>query len=119
MINAPATFRPASAHGSSLPAASSAAEVRGYLDFQLLMSRMLSEQAPAGAETAEPAATPASADPDYVAYLARLQLELGEHLKASWQRVDRLSLALLADACNACARVSAPAATPALPAPPQ
>ncbi|UTW08807.1 hypothetical protein [Pseudomonas benzenivorans] len=117
MINAPAIFRPASVPGSSLPAASSAAEVRGYLDFQLLMSRMLSEQAPAGAEPAEPAATPASADPDQRAFVTRLQLELGEHLKASWQCVDRLSLAMLADACDACARVSAPAATLALPAP--
>jgi hypothetical protein len=126
MINGLATLQPSSAAGRNLPAVSSETEVRGYVDFQLLLSKLLPQQpaaiAPDGAGEAapepEPAPTQAVVDADYADYLARLTLQLGEHLRARPQPVDHLSLALLADASSACARLTPPAAL-GLPPPPR
>jgi hypothetical protein len=124
MINGLATLQPSSAAGRNLPAASSAADVRGYVDFQLLLSKLLTQQPAASADDAseaapEPVQAPAAVDADRAEYLARLTLELGEHLRARPQPVDHLSLALLADASNACARLIPPEAALGLPPPPR
>ncbi|WP_439861245.1 hypothetical protein [Pseudomonas sp. MBLB4136] len=128
MINGLATLQPSSAAGRNLPAVSSEAQVRGYVDFQLLLSKLLPQQPVATADGAsdaapEPAPLPAPAqeavDADYADYLARLTLEHGEYLRARPQPVDHLSLVLLADASNACARLTAPGAVLGLPPPPR
>ncbi|MBS7663493.1 hypothetical protein I0D00_16320 [Pseudomonas lalucatii] len=94
--------------------------MRGYVDFQLLLSRLLpgplALAARAGADDAQPqGAEGVEPDPEHGRFLARLQLELGERLQADPRRVDPLHLALLADACEACGRVAAPPSLPELP----
>ncbi|NQD91078.1 hypothetical protein HP532_00245 [Pseudomonas sp. CrR25] len=111
MLTGLAPLHPSLPTSGSPSSPSSAAEVRGYLDFQLLLSRLLpgplALEAPANADSTQPQA-PESAEPDpeHGRFIARLQLELGERLKANPRRVDPLSLALLADACEACSRIA-------------
>ncbi|WP_439887804.1 hypothetical protein ACSX1C_00695 [Pseudomonas sp. MBLB4123] len=54
--------------------------------------------------------------PEQGQFIARLQLELGEHLQAHPERVEPLGLAMLADACEAFSRVMPAAQLPPLPA---
>jgi hypothetical protein len=111
------------AHGSK-PGRNSQADIRAYLDFQILLSRVSVGQQPRVTDdpAAEPQATtentaPAliEADSGFQQFIAQRQFELSLRLNAEPAQVDRLTLMLLADAFSA---GSAPArAEPALPYP--
>ncbi|WPC04085.1 hypothetical protein SBP02_15070 [Pseudomonas benzenivorans] len=121
MINGLAPLPPSSVAGGTLPAPSSEAEIRGYLDFQLLLSRLLPGPLAAQARDSADSEPPPfpdgiEPDPEHGQLIARLQLELGEHLQAHPERVEPLRLAMLADACEAFSRVMPAAQLPQLPA---
>jgi hypothetical protein len=110
------------AHGSN-PSRNSQADIRAYLDFQLLLSRVSAGQQPVVAEATAagpaeaPHAAPAHGEPDsgFQQLIAQRQFELSTRLNAEPAKVDRLTLMLLADAFNA---GSPPArGEPALPYP--
>lgn len=94
---------------SSNPNLSGPADLRAYLDFQILLSRVLIQEQPLAAQTsaAEPQtnerAAPASpeADHDFQHFIAQRQFELSVSLNARPKHVDRLTLVLLADAISA------------------
>jgi hypothetical protein len=95
-------------HGSN-PSRSSPADIRAYLDFQILLSRVTAGPQPVVAET--PAAGPEQAPPPAQAHgepdsgfqqlIAQRQFELSTRLNAEPAKVDRLTLMLLADAFSA------------------
>ena len=110
------------AHGSN-PSRSSQADIRAYLDFQILLSRvsagqqpMVSDDTAAGAQEI-PNTAPAhiEADSGFQQFIAQRQFELSLRLNAEPEKVDRLTLMLLADAFSAGSQ-SAPAES-ALPYP--
>lgn len=109
MIQGPPSIRPPPS-GGNLPVVSGPAEIRGYVDFQLLLSRLLPQPPAPHAAAAPVAEQDAAADGDQAEFLARLQLELAERLHRGTAPLDRLGLALLADACDACARLRPPPA---------
>ena len=96
------------AHGNN-PSRNSQADIRAYLDFQLLLSRVSAGQQPVVAEA--PAAGPEQAPPPAQAHgeadsgfqqlIAQRQLELSTRLNAEPAKVDHLTLMLLADAFSA------------------
>jgi hypothetical protein len=97
---------------SSNPNLSGPADLRAYLDFQILLSRVLiQEQPPAATDNAtEPqaseSATPGNpqADHDFQQFIAQRQFELSVSLNQRPEKVDRLTLVLLADAISAGSR---------------
>lgn len=96
------------AHGSN-PSRDSQADIRAYLDFQILLSRVSAGQqsvvAEATAAAPEQAVLPASAhgeaDNDVQQLIAQRQFELSTRLNAEPEKVERLTLMLLADAFSA------------------
>ncbi|WP_324733575.1 hypothetical protein [Pseudomonas paeninsulae] len=105
-VSTPSTALPAY---SSNPSGNSPADIRAYLDFQILLSRVISGQQPlvtaeaAGEPQASAAIAPAAIEQDSSAqdFIAQRQLELGLRLNAEPKKVDRLTLMLLADAFSA------------------
>jgi hypothetical protein len=95
-------------HGNN-PSHSSPADIRAYLDFQILFSRVSSGQQPlvtteAASEpqaSTEVAPTAIEQDSDFQDFIAQRQLELSFRLNAEPKKVDRLTLMLLADAFSA------------------
>ena len=96
------------AHDSN-PSRNSPADIRAYLDFQLLLSRVSAGQQPVVSDVpaAEPQAiahaapAPIEADSGFQQFIAQRQLELSLRLNAEPAQVDRLTLMLLADAFSA------------------
>ncbi|MDA7087311.1 hypothetical protein PH586_13040 [Pseudomonas sp. SA3-5] len=109
MINGVSAPSPALTTQGSIPSRSSPADIRAYLDFQILFSRVTSGQQPR--ITAEAAGDPQvgtevapagiEQDNDFQEFIAQRQLELSLRLNAEPKQVDRLTLMLLADAFSA------------------
>lgn len=107
----------------SNPSRNSLADIRAYLDFQILLSRVTAGQQPAVAEAtagdpeAAPHAAPALGEADCGALqlIAQRQFELSTRLNAEPAKVERLTLMLLADAFSAGSQLAR--AEPALPYP--
>lgn len=97
---------------SSNPNLSGPADLRAYLDFQILLSRVLIQEQPLAAQTSatEPQASesPTAANPepdlDFQQFIAQRQFELSVSLNQRPEKVDRLTLVLLADAISAGSR---------------
>ncbi|MDP3977195.1 MAG: hypothetical protein Q8P85_04235 [Pseudomonas sp.] len=93
----------------SNPSRSSQADIRAYLDFQILLSRVTAGQQPVVAKdiAAEPEEAPhaatahGEADSGAQNLIAKRQFELSSRLNAEPGNVDRLTLMLLADAFSA------------------
>ncbi|OHC61379.1 MAG: hypothetical protein A3J25_11160 [Pseudomonadales bacterium RIFCSPLOWO2_02_FULL_63_210] len=110
------------AHGSN-PSRNSPADIRAYLDFQILLSRVTAGQQPvvsraiaAGPEEIPDAAPALSKSASGVQQLiAQRQFELSTRLNAEPAKVERLTLMLLADAFSAGSQLAR--AEPALPYP--
>lgn len=103
------------AHGRN-PSRSSQADIRAYLDFQILVSRVTAGQQPVVAKdtAADPEEAPHAApaliesDSGIQQLIAQRQFELSTRLNAEPAKVDSLTLMLLADAFSAGSQ-SAPA----------
>jgi|SRR3990167_3076302 len=110
------------AHGGN-PPPSSPADIRAYLDFQILLSRVTAGQQPVVAgDTAAvpeeiPNVAPALSEPDrgVQQLIAQRQFELSTRLNAEPEKVERLTLMLLADAFGAGSQLAR--TEPALPYP--
>ncbi|SFP41488.1 hypothetical protein [Pseudomonas borbori] len=110
------------AHGGN-PPPSSQADIRAYLDFQILLSRVTAGQQPvvAGDTAAVPAEIPnvapalSEADRGVQQLIAQRQFELSTRLNAEPEKVERLTLMLLADAFGAGSQLAR--TEPALPYP--
>ncbi|TWC43251.1 hypothetical protein FBY03_101447 [Pseudomonas sp. SJZ079] len=97
---------------SSNPNLSGPADLRAYLDFQILLSRVLTQEPPSTApdNAAEPQASETAAlaspeaDLDFQQFIAQRQFELSVSLNQRPEKVDRLTLVLLADAISAGSR---------------
>lgn len=107
----------------SNPSRNSLADIRAYLDFQILLSRVTAGQQPAVAEAtagdpeAAPHAAPALGEADSAVQqlIAQRQFELSTRLNAEPAKVECLTLMLLADAFSAGSQLAR--AEPALPYP--
>ncbi|MDT4855190.1 hypothetical protein FQZ97_895320 [compost metagenome] len=110
------------AHASN-PNRSSPADIRAYLDFQILLSRVSAGQQPvlsqaiADAPEEIPDTAPALSESasGVQQLIAQRQLELSLRLNAEPAKVERLTLMLLADAFSAGSQLARTA--PALPYP--
>ncbi|MNF57393.1 hypothetical protein D3C84_389210 [compost metagenome] len=110
------------AHASN-PNRSSPADIRAYLDFQILLSRVSASQQPlvAGDTAANPEEIPNTAPAliesgsGFQQFIAQRQLELSLRLNAEPAKVERLTLMLLADAFSAGSQLAR--TEPALPYP--
>lgn len=110
------------AHGGN-PSRSSPADIRAYLDFQILLSRVSAGQQPvvAGDTAAAPEEIPnvapalSEADRGVQQLIAQRQFELSTRLNAEPEKVERLTLMLLADAFGAGSQLAR--TEPALPYP--
>ncbi len=97
---------------SSNPNLTGPADLRAYLDFQILLSRVMTAEqpqvAPASATEApsDENTAPADAEPDsdFQQFIAQRQFELSVSLNQRPEKVDRLTLVLLADAISAGSR---------------
>lgn len=115
MVNSVSAPSSALTTQGSNPSRSSPADIRAYLDFQILFSRVTSGQQPqvtaeaAGEPQASAEAAPASIeqDSDFQDFIAHRQLELSLRLNAEPEKVDRLTLMLLADAFSAGSQAAA------------
>ncbi|MCG4454055.1 hypothetical protein LJY18_12180 [Pseudomonas sp. MMS21-TM103] len=109
MINGVSAPSTALTTQGSNPSRSSPADIRAYLDFQILFSRVSSGQQPlvtaeaAGEPQVGTEVAPAGIEQDsgFQEFIAQRQLELSLRLNAEPERVDRLTLMLLADAYSA------------------
>ncbi|MDM8350495.1 hypothetical protein P8H27_16595 [Pseudomonas sp. sp1636] len=116
MVNGVSASSTALPTPSRQPSGNGPADIRAYLDFQLLLSRVTAGQQPlASAETAvEPQTSAAVApaciehDSGFQQFIAQRQFELSVRLNAAPEKVDHLTLMLLADALSAGSQ-SAPA----------
>lgn len=107
----------------SNPSRNSLADIRAYLDFQILLSRVTAGQQPVVVEAtaANPEQAPhaapvlGEADSAVQQLIAQRQFELSTRLNAEPAKVERLTLMLLADAFSAGSQLAR--AEPALPYP--
>jgi hypothetical protein len=122
MLNGVSTSSTAlTAHGSN--PSRSPTDIRAYVDFQILLSRVSADQQPMvtddpAAESQElPNTAPAliESDSGFQQFITQRQLDLSVRLNAEPAKVDHLTLMLLADAFSASSQIAP--GEPALPYP--
>jgi hypothetical protein len=115
MVNGVSASNTAQPAYNNNPSRNSPADIRAYLDFQLLLSRVITGQQPvAGEDTAAEPPTeiqdtaPAliRSDSGFKQFITQHQLDLGTRLHAKPHNVDRLTLMLLADAFSAGSQIA-------------
>jgi hypothetical protein len=97
---------------SSNPNLTGPADLRAYLDFQILLSRVMTAEQPQVAQAGvaeapaieDAAPTSPEQDSDFQQFIAQRQFELSVSLNQRPEKVDRLTLVLLADAISAGSR---------------